>query len=59
MENWIIVQTNKKTGEEKYFLKDNPWNNSKETAERGAELRRLIVSSDDYDVSIRQVEPVR
>lgn len=58
MENWEIVQRNKQTGEEKIFLGNCPWNTSKETAEKGAELRRMIVSNDKYDVFIRQISPV-
>ena len=54
MENWEVVQRNKETGEEKTFL-NHPWNVSKETAEKGAELRRMIVS-DKYKIFIRQVE---
>ena len=56
MENWEIVQLNKETGEEKIFGKF-PWNTSKETAEKGADLRRMIVS-DKYEIFIRQVELV-
>lgn len=53
MENYEIVQKNKATGEEKIF--DNPyWGMSKETAEAGANVRRLIVPADKYDVFIRQ-----
>ena len=54
MENWEVVQRNKETGEEKTFL-NHPWHVSKETAEKGAELRRMIVS-DKYEIFIRQVE---
>ena len=54
MENWQVVQRNKDTGEEKTFLGDDEWNTSKETAEKGAELRRMIVS-DKYEVFIRQI----
>lgn len=54
MENWQVVQRNKETGEEKTFLGDAEWNTSKETAEKGAELRRMIVS-DKYEVFIRQI----
>lgn len=53
MENYEIVQKNKATGEEKIF--DNPyWGMSKETAEAGANVRRLIVPAEKYDVFIRQ-----
>lgn len=58
MENWEIVQRNKQTGEEKTFLGNSPWNTSKETAEKGAELRRMIVSNEKYDVFIQQILPV-
>lgn len=54
MENWQVVQLNKETGEEKTFLGDVEWNTSKETAEKGAELRRMVVS-DKYEISIRQI----
>ena len=54
MENWEVVQRNKETGEEKLFLKC-PWPTSRETAEKGAELRRMIVS-EKYEVFIRKVE---
>lgn len=54
MENWQVVQRNKETGEEKTFLGDDEWNTSKETAEKGAELRRMVVS-DKYEVFIRQI----
>jgi hypothetical protein len=54
MENWEVVQRNKETGEEKTFL-NYPWYVSKETAEKGAELRRMIVS-DKYEIFIGQVE---
>ena len=47
MENWQVVQLNKETG-------DAEWNTSKETAEKGAELRRMVVS-DKYEVFIRQI----
>lgn len=56
MENWEVVQRNKETGEEKTFL-NHPWYVSKETAEKGAELRRMIVS-DKYDVFIRQIPEI-
>lgn len=55
MENWEVVQRNKDTGEEKTFL-NHPWHVSKETAQKGAELRRMIVSADKYEVFIRQAE---
>ena len=48
MENWEVVQRNKETGEEKTFL-HHDWNVSKITAEKGAELRRMIVPSEKYD----------
>ena len=54
MENWQVVQLNKETGEEKTFLGNTTWNTSKETAEKGAELRRMIVSN-KYEVFIRQI----
>ena len=54
MENWEVVQRNKETGEEKTFL-NHPWYVSKETAEKGAKLRRMIVS-EKYEIFIRQVE---
>ena len=54
MENWQIVQRNKETGEEKTFLGNTTWNTSKETAEKGAELRRMVVS-DKYEVFIRHI----
>lgn len=54
MDNWEIVQRNKETGEEKTFLK-HPWPTSKETAKKGADIRRMIVSQDKYEVFIRQV----
>ena len=54
MENRQEVQRNRETGEEKTFLGDDKWNTSKETAEKGAELRRMIVS-DKYEVFIRQI----
>lgn len=57
MENWEIVQRNKQTGEEKTFLGNCPWNTSKATAEKGAELRRLIVS-DKYEVFICQIPEI-
>ena len=54
MENWQVVQRDKETGEEKTSLGDDVWNTSKETAEKGAELRRMVVS-DKYEVFIRQI----
>lgn len=57
MENWEVVQRNKETGEEKTFLNNRKWNTSKVTAEKGAELRRLIIS-DKYEVFIRQIPEV-
>lgn len=57
MENWEVVQRHKGTGKEKTFL-HHDWNVSKATAEKGAELRRLLVPSDKYDVFIRQIKPV-
>lgn len=48
MENWQVVQRNKETGEEKTFLDDVEWNTSKETAEKCAELRWMIVSVERY-----------
>ena len=54
MENWQVVQRNKETGEEKTFLGDDKWNTSKETAEKGAELRLMIVT-DKYEGFIRQI----
>ena len=57
MENWEVVQRNKETGEEKTFLNNRRWNTSKATAEKGAELRRLIVS-DKYEVFIRQIPEI-
>ena len=57
MENWEIVQRNKETGKEKLFMHDAGWNVSKETAEKGAEIRRYMCS-DKWEVFIRQVEPV-
>ena len=57
MENWEIVQRNKETGEEKLFMHDVGWNTSKETAEKGAEIRRMMCS-DKWEVFIRQIEPV-
>lgn len=57
MENWEVVQRNKETGEEKTFLHFD-WNTSKTTAEMGAELRRMIVPSEKYDVFIRQIDEV-
>lgn len=54
MENWQVVQRNKETGEEKTFLGNTTWNTSKETAEKGAELRRMVVS-DKYEVFIRHI----
>ena len=54
MENWQVVQRNKETGEEKTFLGNTAWNTSKETAEKGAELRRMVVS-DKYEVFIRHI----
>ena len=54
MENWQVVQRNKETGEEKTFLGNTTWNTSKETAEKGAELRRMVVS-DTYEVFIRHI----
>ena len=54
MENWQVVQRNKETGEEKTFLGDYKWNTSKETAEKCAELRRMILS-DKYEVFIRRI----
>lgn len=56
MENWEVVQRNKETGEEKTFL-NLPWHASKETAEKGAELRRMIVP-DKYEVFIRQIPEI-
>jgi len=56
MENWEVVQRNKETGEEKVFAK-YPWRTSRETAEKCAELRRMIVS-DKYEVFIRRSEEV-
>lgn len=58
MENWQVVQRNKETGEEKIFLNNRSWNTSKATAEKGAELRRMIVPHDKYEVFIRQVAPI-
>lgn len=58
MENWDVVQRNKETGEEKTFL-HHDWNVSKITAEKGAELRRMIVPSEKYDVFIRQIDEVK
>lgn len=57
MENWEVVQRNKETGEEKTFLSNRNWNTSKETAEKGAELRRMLVS-EKYDVFIRQIPEI-
>lgn len=57
MENWEVVQRNEETGEEKTFL-HHDWNVSKATAEKGAELRRLLVPSAKYDVFIRQIKSV-
>ena len=54
MENWQVVQRNKESGEEKTFLGNTTWNTSKETAEKGAELRRMVVS-DKYEVFIRHI----
>lgn len=54
MENWQVVQRNKETDEEKTFLGNTTWNTSKETAEKGAELRRMVVS-DKYEVFIRHI----
>ena len=54
MDNWQVVQRNKETGEEKTFLGNTTWNTSKETAEKGAELRRMVVS-DKYEVFIRHI----
>ena len=54
MENWQVVQLNKETGEEKTFLGNDEWNTSRKTAEKGAELRRIVVS-DKYEVFIRQI----
>ena len=54
MENWQVVQRNKETGEKKTFLGNTTWNTSKETAEKGAELRRMVVS-DKYEVFIRHI----
>ena len=56
-ENWEVVQRNKETGDEKTFLNNRSWNTSKATAEKGAELRRMIVS-DKYEVFIRQIPPI-
>lgn len=57
MENWEVVQRNKETGGEKTFLNNRHWNTSKATAEKGAELRRMIVS-DKYEVFIRQIPEI-
>ena len=57
MENWEIVQRNKATGEEKLFLHDVPWNVSRKAAEKGAEIRKHLVS-DQWEVFIRRVPPV-
>lgn len=61
MENWQVVQHNKKTGEEKTFLGGRKWNTSKKTAEKAAELRRMILSnkSDEYEVFIQQIPIVQ
>lgn len=61
MENWQVVQYNRKTGEEKTFLGDCKWNTSKKTAEKAAELRRMILfgKSDTYEVFIRRIPCVR
>ena len=56
MENCEIVQRNKETGEERTFGHFD-WNTSKDTAQKGAELRRMLVS-DKYEVFIRQILPV-
>lgn len=58
MENWEVVQRNKETGEEKTFLGNASWNTSKATAEKGAEIRKMIVS-DKYEVFIRQIPLVK
>ena len=56
MENWEVVQRNKETGKERIFYHP-PWNTSKDTAQKGANLRRMLVS-DKYEVFIRQIPPV-
>lgn len=57
-ENWEIVQRNKETGEEKLFMHDVGWNVSRETAEKGAEIRKHMCKPEKWDVFIRQVDPV-
>ena len=49
-----VNERNKETREEKTFA-NYPWHTSKETAEKAAELRRMIVL-DKYEVFIRKAE---
>ena len=57
MRDWIVVQRNKETGEEKTFYSDGT---SKKIAEMAADIRTKIVSaqSDKYEVFTRQISEV-
>ncbi len=55
MENWVVVQRDKESGEEKLFLDGTGWHVSKRAAELAAQIRKEIVS-DKYEVFIRQTD---
>ncbi len=50
---FVLVERNTQTGTEKVFC-DTPWGSSRETCEKAMEVRKLIVTDDHHEWSIRE-----